>query len=250
MADHHSIPVGGGRRVRVVFTDSADGDFRVVDPAPGLDRRRRAVVDRPWSWLVQVHGATVHEVDRAGQHAGAEGDGLVTTESGCPVSVTTADCAPVVLVADSGLAVVHAGWRGLLAGIVEGAAVRLREHGGGRPVATLLGPCIAPRSYQFGADDLASVADRYGPEVVGRTAAGDPALDVPAAVAAACRAAGWPVPTRPPCTSDRRWYSHRLRADRARQAAVAWLQADDDPDHRGDDGSGLRGDDGGGVRGG
>lgn len=223
MAGHHSIQIGGGRTVRVAFTDVGDGDFRVVDPTPGLERRRRAIVDRPWSWLIQVHGDRVVRVDEPGQHAGAEGDGLITLASGCPIAVTTADCAPVVLVADGGVAVVHAGWRGLVAGIVEKAATGLGEVAGA-PVATLLGPCIAPDAYQFGADDLATVVDRYGPAVAGRTAEGDPALDVPAGVAEACRAVGWPVPMRPPCTSDLQWFSHRCRADQARQTAVAWIE--------------------------
>lgn len=223
MAGHHSIQIAAGRTVRVAFTDVDDGDFRVLDPTPGLEGRRRAIVDRPWSWLIQVHGNRVLRVGEPGQHAGDEGDALLTTEAGCPISVTTADCAPVVLVADGGVAVVHAGWRGLVAGIVEKAAAALAEVAGA-PVATLVGPCIAPTAYQFGADDLATVVDRYGPTVAGRTGAGDPALDVVAGVAEACRSVGWPAPDRPPCTSDLRWFSHRCRADQARQAAVAWVE--------------------------
>lgn len=212
-----------GRELRVVFTEVADGDFRVRRPTPGLDERRRAIVDRPWSWLIQVHEDTVLTVDEPGQHAGADGDALITTRSGCPISVTTADCAPVVLVAEGGVAVVHAGWRGLLAGIVEKAAARLVDAAGS-PVASLLGPCIGPGAYRFGADDLATVVERYGPSVASSTVSEEDALDVPAAVAAACRSAGWPEPPRPPCTSDPRWFSYRTRADEARQAAVAWLE--------------------------
>lgn len=223
MAGHHSLTIGDGRVARVVFTDAADGDFRVVDPVPGLEDRRRDLVDAPWSWLIQVHGDVVHEVTTPGQHAGDEGDGLLTDRTGCPVAVTTADCAPVVLVAVGGVATVHAGWRGLTAGIVEKAATRLVELAGA-PVASLLGPCISPTAYEFGPDDLAEVVARYGPEVAGRTVAGTPALDVPAGVAAACRAVGWPEPARPSCTSDARWFSHRTRADRSRQTAVAWIE--------------------------
>lgn len=226
MAGQHSIQIDDGRVARVVFTDADDGDFRVLEPTPGLEGRRRAIVDLPWSWLIQVHGDRVLLVEEPGQHAGVEGDGLVTTGSSCPIAVTTADCAPVVLVAAGGVAVVHAGWRGLVAGIVEKAATRLTEMAG-PPVAALLGPCIAPAAYQFGEEDLATVVERYGPGVAGRTAAGDPALDVPAGVAEACRAVGWPTPERPPCTSDRRWFSHRIRGDQARQTAVAWLEGVD-----------------------
>ncbi|MEM9565097.1 MAG: polyphenol oxidase family protein [Actinomycetota bacterium] len=224
MGGRHTIELGDDRQLRVVFTDTADGDFRVVDPTPGLDERRTRIAPEPWSWLVQVHGDLVHRVARPGQHAGAEGDGLLTTESGCPIAVTTADCAPVVLAAERGVAVIHAGWRGLSAGIVERAGAELRRVAG-EPVAALLGPSISPAAYEFGADDLATVVDRYGPSVAATTSDGAPALDVPAGVAEACRRAGWAAPERPPCTSDTRWYSHRTRGDRARQTAVAWLES-------------------------
>lgn len=222
-AGRHTIGLADRRVVKVVFTGVADGDFRVVDPVPGLEERRRAITPEPWSWLVQVHGDDVLRVDHPGHHAGSTGDGLVTTGTGCPIAVTTADCAPVVLVADRGVAVVHAGWRGLVAGIVEKAAARLRREAGD-PVISLLGPCIGPEVYQFGSGDLVSIVERYGAEVAGTTTGGDPALDVPAAVAAACRAGGWPAPDRPPCTSGPGWNSHRTRGDRARQSAVAWIE--------------------------
>lgn len=226
MTGEQAVSLGDGRIVHVVFTDVSDGDFRVIDPTPGLDERRRAVTGGagPWSWLRQVHGAEVFRVTEPAEHAGTDGDGLFTTETGCPIAVMTADCAPVVLVAEGGVAAVHAGWRGLVAGIIERAGAQLVEAAG-QPVAALLGPCIGPAAYRFGADDLATVVERYGPEVAGTTSDGEPALDVPAGVAAACRAAGWPAPPAPSCTSDARWFSHRTRADRSRQCAVAWIEA-------------------------
>ena len=222
MADEHRIPLSDGRTARIVFSDASDGDYRVLDPVPGLEGRRRAIVDAPWSWLRQVHGAETYVVTHPGQHAGCEGDALLTTTTGCPISVTTADCAPLVLVADRGLAVVHAGWRGLVAGVVEATAKRLRAAAG-EPSVSLLGPCIDPAAYEFGDDALSVVVARYGTAVAARTADGRPAHDVAAAVAGACGAAGWPVPDRPACTSDPRWYSHRTRADKGRQVAVGWL---------------------------
>lgn len=229
MAGHHGVALPDGRTVRVSFTDVTDGDFRVVDPTPGLDERRQQLAPVPWSWLRQVHGDTIRRVAEPGQHAGAEGDGLWTTETNCAIAVTTADCAPVVLVAEAGVATVHAGWRGLVAGIIEGAAAQLAASAGA-PLATLLGPCISPSAYRFGPDDLATVVDRYGSGVAGRTASGEPALDMPAGVAAACRAAGWPVPAAPACTSDPQWFSHRTRGDRARQTAVAWIEPEEPVD--------------------
>ena len=53
-----------------------------------------------------------------------------------------------------------------------------------------LGPCIQPARYEFGAADLARLVARFGPEVEGRTTAGRPALDIPAAVRLALAACG------------------------------------------------------------
>ena len=109
-----------------------------------------------------------------------------------------------------------------MAGIIERGAAMLREEAG-QPVAAVLGPCIRPEAYRFGRAELDQVIARLGPTVESVTAAGDPALDVPAAVAVACARAGWPAPEAAACTSDDRWFSHRTRADRSRQTAVAWI---------------------------
>ncbi len=212
-----------GGVVHVRITDASDGDYQVVSPAPDLADRRRGIVDSPWTWLKQVHGADLVEVGHPGQHAGSEADGAVTFTADCPVAVTTADCAAVVLIADSGVGVVHAGWRGLVNGIVEKAGKRLL-HAGGGPIKAIVGPCIHPAAYEFGEADLAVVEDRYGPTVRGRTAQGATALDMPAAVAAACGSAGWPEPAVGSCTSSPEFFSHRTRGDQGRQTVVAWIE--------------------------
>lgn len=209
--------------VQIRLTDVGDGDYQVVAPVDDLDERRRDVVDAPWTWLRQVHGSDIVEVRQPGEHAGSEADGAWTSTPGCPIAVTTADCAAVVLVADNGVAVVHAGWRGLVSGIVERAGARLLADAG-NPVDAIVGPCIHPESYQFGEGDLSQVAEIYGPEVRGRTRTGDLALNMPAAVAAACRSAGWPTPTVGECTSSDRYFSHRTRGDQGRQTVVAWIE--------------------------
>lgn len=211
-----------GLILNVCFTEAADGDFQVLDPAPDLDVRRRAIVDAPWSWLRQVHGDRVVEVTVPGEHAGEDADGLVTAAIGAPISVTTADCAPLVLVAERGVAMVHAGWRGLVDGVVERGAELLRTVAG-RPVAALVGPCIRPAAYRFDRPELDRVIGRFDASVESTTAHGEPALDMPRAVALACESAGFPAPEPAPCTSERRFFSHRTRADQARQVAVVWL---------------------------
>ncbi len=224
MARSESVATAIGA-VKIVFTDRSDGDFAVASPAAALDQRRRSIIDHPWTWLRQVHGPEVVHVETPGQWAGTEADGALTSTPGCPIAIMTADCAPVVFVSEAGVAVVHAGWKGIVSGVISQAVTQLRSlHG--EPVATLLGPCINPGAYEFGADDLRAATDLFGSDVEGRTAWDTPALDVPQAVAIACEKAGWPPPAiAVPCTSGDDWFSHRTRTDTGRQATVAWIEA-------------------------
>jgi YfiH family protein len=216
----------------VRFTDRADGDMghggayvHAVDPA--VDARRRAVVDLPWTWLRQVHGGEVVAVGGPGDGAGSWADAAWTAAPGAAVAVLAADCAPVVLGADGLVAVAHAGWRGVVAGVLEAAVSALRA-GGATRIDALLGPCIRPECYEFGESELEPVVARLGGDVASTTADGRPALDLPAAVRAALRGAGVEVLDEVgQCTScagdGRRYFSHRARGDTGRQAAVAWL---------------------------
>jgi copper oxidase (laccase) domain-containing protein len=121
--------------------------------------------------------------------------------------------------------VVHAGWRGLAAGVIDEAVAAVRAAGGSS-VAAALGPCIHPECYEFSPADLDSVAALLGDGVRSLTADGRPALDLPAAVRGALHAAGadlvHSVDACTACEADR-FYSHRARAERERQAVVAWL---------------------------
>lgn len=102
----------------------------------------------------QRHGTTVNEAV-AGER-GREGDGLWTEERGLPLLKLTADCLPIALVRRDGpprLAVLHAGWRGLLEGVVDAGVKAL----GGRNLAAAVGPGIGPCCYEVQAD----VADPY-----------------------------------------------------------------------------------------
>jgi YfiH family protein len=206
----------------VVFTDRSSGDLAVG--SVGVDARRRAIVDAPWTWLRQVHGARVVVVGEPGEHAGVEADAAVTAVPGAVLAVQVADCAPVALVGDAVVGVAHAGWRGLAAGVLPATVDAMRALGAGSITATL-GPCIRPGCYEFGAEDLDAVAGVLGDHVRGVTTGGRAALDVPAAVRASLAAAGVEdVVDLGICTacSSEHW-SHRARADRERQAVVAWI---------------------------
>jgi copper oxidase (laccase) domain-containing protein len=143
-----------------------------------------------------------------------------------PLVVQTADCAPVALATDDALGVVHAGWPGLLAGVIEVAVDALRSIGTG-PVRAALGPCVHVDDYEFGRADLDRVVAALGPSVEGRTRRGAPALDVPAAVSAALRRAGVDELTDVDrCTfTSPEYFSYRRDGVTGRQALVAVLDS-------------------------
>ncbi len=198
------------------------------DPrAPEAEDARRRLVDLPWTWLRQVHGARVVVVGQPGEHSGEQADAAVTTCAGAALAVFTADCAPIGLASPEGVAgAVHAGWRGLVAGVVEAAVSAMRSLGASEVVAGL-GPCIAPHAYRFSPAELDKVAARLGPSVRSVDAAGEPALDLRAAVRAALERAGARLvassPTCTHCSADH--WSWRARRDTGRQATVVWRRA-------------------------
>ncbi|MGH9184569.1 MAG: polyphenol oxidase family protein [Acidimicrobiales bacterium] len=214
---------------RYRFTTRLDGDFAIDSEPVALAERRRRMVDKPWTWLRQVHGSRVVTVERPGQHIGAEADGSVTAIRGAVLTVQTADCAPVVLLGDGAggpcVGVAHAGWRGLAAGIVETVVGALRELGADE-LRAVVGPRIGPECYEFGAQDLDLLAARLGEDVRARTPAGRPAFDLATGVRAALLGAGVErVDHEGGCTAcdADQYFSHRARRQDQRLAAVAWL---------------------------
>jgi YfiH family protein len=165
----------------------------------------------------QVHGARVVHATAPGPQG--DGDAIVTTTPGLLIAVRVADCAPIALLADGVVGVVHAGWRGIAAGVIPAALDAMRDLGAG-DIRAVLGPCIHAECYEFGADDLDVVGAELGDVVRGTTSWGTPALDVPAAI----RAQLPDVEDESVCTacSADHW-SFRARGDHERQAVVAWL---------------------------
>jgi hypothetical protein len=205
-----------------VFTDRSHGDL-AVDSA-GVDVRRRSIAPAPWTWLRQVHGAGVVVVDEPGAHAGAQADAAVTAIPGCVLAVQVADCAPIALEADGVLGVVHAGWRGLLDGVVPATVDAMRSLGA-TDIRATIGPCVHAGCYEFGAAELDQVAGALGDAVRASTISGTAALDLVAAATLSLeRAAIDDVSVIDVCTScsDAHW-SFRSGGDSQRQAVVAWM---------------------------
>lgn len=177
--------------------------------ALGFDPARLALA-------LQVHAADVIDVGREDAGVLGEADGLFTAEPGPVLAILAADCAPVVLWGERGIAIVHAGWRGLVAGVVAKGAERV-----GEVRAAWVGPAIKACCYEV------------GPEVVaGFHAAGLPVhdeghVDPGNAAGAALHAAGAErVAVSDVCTScDERFFSYRRDGVTGRHGAFVSLLA-------------------------
>ncbi len=121
----------------------------------------RKVLELPAAprWLRQVHGTTVVRFEGGGPTALADADASVTSERGVVLAVLTADCLPVVLAAEDGseVAVAHAGWRGLAAGIIEATVQAMRTPP--RELMAWLGPAAGPTHYEVGMEVLRAFVD-------------------------------------------------------------------------------------------
>jgi YfiH family protein len=164
-----------------------------------------------------------HSADVLRAEPGARGnraDGLWTDEPGLPVLALAADCLPIALArangADPALAVLHAGWRGLVAGIAQAGVDAL----GGGPVAAIVGPGIGPCCYEVGPE----VSARFDDDL---TSGGH--LDLWTAAERALRAAGCVTVERvdlcTACNPDR-FFSHRRdRGVTGRQGVIGVVAA-------------------------
>src|SRR2546423_9568470 len=150
-------------RVQALSTTRSAGPGVALDFArsgPGVVGAReyllRLVPTEP-VWLKQVHGTAIADLDRA--YSGSDADGSFTRTPGVVCAVLTADCLPVLLAdRDSRVvAVAHAGWRGLAAGVVEAALGAMRIEPSS--VLAWLGPAIGPQAFEVGSDVLAAFCD-------------------------------------------------------------------------------------------
>lgn len=214
------------RSVTLSFARRDHGDLRIDRDPADLEPLRQQVAPGAWTWLRQVHGADVVVVDHPGAHAGAEADAAVTDVPGAVLAVHTADCVPVLLSADAEgvVGAAHAGWRGLVGGVLERTVEAMQALGAGE-VTAHVGAHIRPRCYEFGPAELDRVAQRLGDAVRSETAWGTPALDLAAGVRATLVPLGVDVVDHGGCTAcePARWFSHRARADTGRQAATIVL---------------------------
>jgi YfiH family protein len=193
--------------------ERVDENRRIACESAGADVERLAL-------NLQVHGDVVHRATPGARDT--PGDGLWTDDPGLPLLVMTADCLPVALVRTDGapkLAVLHVGWKGLLAGI---AANGVHALGGRTGLAAVIGPGIGPCCYEVGEEVAAPFRERFGDDVLhGRN------VDLRTSAERALRAAGVErVDHVDRCTAcePETFFSHRRdRGVTGRQGVIAYV---------------------------
>lgn len=180
-------------------------------------------------WLNQIHGTTVVDVATAGLRPKA--DGCIASAPGQVCVVLTADCLPVLLCDRDGrhVAALHAGWRGMAAGVIEAGVGVLARAGAPPPtLLTWLGPAIGPQAYEVGDDvrDAFLRTDAGASEAFRESRPGHWFFDLCGAARRRLTALGvTEVHGGQWCTlaDPHRFFSHRRDGVTGRQATLIWL---------------------------
>jgi purine-nucleoside/S-methyl-5'-thioadenosine phosphorylase / adenosine deaminase len=195
-----------------LLTDDAEGSV--------VENRRRLAAAFGFEpdqivYARQIHGTRLIDHRMESPAGPVEADGHVLGKPGAAALVFVADCLPVALAGSGGVAMVHAGWRGLASGIIAAGAKAVGA------TAAAIGPGIGPCCYEVGDEVLAAFAE------LGEEVADGRMLDLPEVARRRLAAAGVEaVESAGLCTSCERelFFSHRRdRGRTGRQAGVAWL---------------------------
>ncbi|MBV0933889.1 peptidoglycan editing factor PgeF [Marinobacterium weihaiense] len=207
------------------------GDHVGDDPAAVAENRHRLAqvlgIQTP-QWLRQVHGVQVVEAHSDGMVR--EADACWTRTPGVVCTVMTADCLPVLFAAVDGhcVAAAHAGWRGLLNGVLEAT---LAVFDAPEQVTAWLGPAIGPAAFEVGAevrdaflavDAGAELAFQPSPGHEGRWLA-----DLYALARRRLLAAGiGSIRGGDACTHDEpeQFFSYRRDGQTGRMASLIWIE--------------------------
>jgi YfiH family protein len=234
LAGHYAIDLPGAR---AVFTTRrggySQGPYRSLNLGVFTDDEPEAVAHNraalradlaapPLSFVHQVHGAEVRVAEGgSGPPPLPRVDGQVTaTPDVAPVALV-ADCLPVAVTGDGAVAMLHAGWRGLAAGIIGEGVRALRALGGEGPLVAAIGPGAGACCYEAGAEvheAFADVADAHHGTHVDLRAVARRRL----AEAGVEDVADLPICTI--CSDPDLLFSHRRdHGVTGRQAGLAWL---------------------------
>ena len=219
-----------GKLVISLISDSDDGDFSVAQqPENYLAENQRKLYKGEWNWLTQEHGTEIVWLEDDERSLGIRGDALATISSQKVISITVADCLPLLLTEQSGiLSLMHLGWRGIEGGLLEKTLQFIRSKSS-ESITAVLGPCIDTCCYEFGQNELRILVEKYGEKIVGRTNKGSIAFDMRACVKEILKSSNVEIKyEEDSCTKcDSRYWSFRADGTGKRQVMIAWKQEND-----------------------
>ena len=201
---------------------------RFTDDEPAAVERNREALERHlgvrFAYGRQVHGVRVQRVTVAPPGGGvpADADGQATSLRGLAPMVLTADCLPIAVAGGGAVAMLHAGWRGLAAGVVAEGVSAVRELGDDVLLTAAIGPGAGGCCYEV-SDDVHEAFAQYGTRVRrGRT------LDLAAVARIQLERAGvatiHDIGLCTICSDPGLFFSHRRdHGVTGRQAGIAWL---------------------------
>jgi len=234
--EHFAVDIGGARALFTTRRGGASsGPYASLNmgatnaPAPAdVCANRRGVEESLGVWLAfghQVHGTRIAVAGDARTRADPpeQADGQVTATRGVAATVMVADCLPVALAGDGAVAMIHAGWRGLAAGVIGAAVERLRDQGERGSLSAAIGPGAGPCCYEVG-EEVHAAFSAHGPAMRhGRN------LDLKAIATRELERAGVEVVHDARlctiCSDPSLFFSHRRdHGVTGRQAGLAWLR--------------------------
>jgi YfiH family protein len=188
-------------------------NYRLLQDAAGC-------ADRELLYLHQIHSATVIRVTRDHPHDNnLKGDALVSDDPSRVLSVRIADCVPVLLSSDDGriVAAVHAGWRGVIAGVALAALQEVNQtsDSSARRVVVAIGPSISFDAFEVGPEVIEQFEKSFGPDApIRRRIDGKGHVDLRESLFRQLRSAGVPeqqIDTTDCCTFSNadEFFSHR-----------------------------------------
>ncbi len=170
-------------------------------------------ISNDWATINQIHGEQVLWTSIPGVLGDA--DGLVTAELGLPLAVRTADCVPVVVETAASIGLVHAGWRGVAAGVVA-QMIDTMAGEGHEPIRASIGPHIGSCCFEVG-DEVVEALGGYDQT----TRWGTTSVSLKDAIAG--QLPDMDLEVIDVCTfEDTRFASYRRDATSRRQVTVVW----------------------------
>ncbi len=208
--------------------DSFNPAAHVGDDAQSVHANRKLLIEEaglpgPPVWMRQAHETRCLRLEGLVDDE-PTADAAVATTAGRVCAVLTADCLPILLCAKDGsqIGAVHAGWRGLSAGVIENA---LQTFPPQTQLIAWLGPAIGPHAYEVGADVLNAFGDDAAGDAFCPASDGKYLADLYRLASTRLETAGVDVHGGGFCTfsDEERFFSYRRDGVTGRMASVIWM---------------------------